>query len=131
MAELNQMRIASLDDIRVEAFKKNKLTVSAKKTKKLDVNFLIPASNSSENLQFKITDPSGQLLTANDGTIASVEVDESPILTADNSNNLFLKQTKQVKMEYKPKNKLKPGVYRIEISNSDNAYMGSLQVRLK
>ncbi len=131
MAELNQMRIASLDDIRVEAFKKNKLTVSAKKTKKLDVNFLVPASNSTDNLQFKITDPSGRLLTPTDGTIALVGVDESPILTADNSHMIYLKETKQVKMEYKPKKKLSPGVYRIEISNSDNAYMGSLQVRLK
>ncbi|HCR54694.1 MAG TPA: hypothetical protein DIW27_09775, partial [Cytophagales bacterium] len=131
MNELNQMQIASLDDIRIEAFKKNKLTVSAKKTKKLDVNFLIPASNSSENLQFKITDPNGKLLTPADGTIAFVETDDASLLTADLSNTLYLKQTKQVKMQYTPKSKLKPGVYRIEILNSDSKYMGSLQVRLR
>lgn len=131
MNELNQMQIASLDDIRIEAFKKNKLTVSAKKTKKLDVNFLIPASNSSENLQFKITDPNGKLLTTADGTIAFVETDDASLLTADLSNTLYLKQTKQVKMQYTPKSKLKPGVYRIEILNSDSKYMGSLQVRLR
>ncbi|HCM75074.1 MAG TPA: hypothetical protein DIS90_01735 [Cytophagales bacterium] len=131
MNELNQMQIASLDDIRIEAFKKNKLTVSAKKTKKLDVNFLIPASNSSENLQFKITDPNGKLLTSADGTIAFVETDDASLLTADLSNTLYLKQTKQVKMQYTPKSKLKPGVYRIEILNSDSKYMGSLQVRLR
>ena len=131
MNELNQMQIASLDDIRIEAFKKNKLTVSAKKTKKLDVNFLIPASNSSENLQFKITDPNGKLLTPADGTIAFVETDDASLLTADLSNTLYLKQTKQVKMQYTPKSKLKPGVYKIEILNSDSKYMGSLQVRLR
>lgn len=40
---MKQIQLASLDDIRVEAFKKNKLTISAKKTNKLDVNFLTPA----------------------------------------------------------------------------------------
>lgn len=129
--EMKQMQLASLDDIRVEAFNKNKLTVSAKKTKKLDVNFLIPASNSSEKMQFKITDPSGRLLTPMDGAITLVEDDDAPIFTADNSQMLYLKQTKQMKMEYKPKKKMKPGVYKIEILNSENVYMGSLQVRLK
>jgi methionine-rich copper-binding protein CopC len=65
-----------------------------------------------------------------DGAITLVETD-APIFTADNSRMTYLKQTKQVKMEYKPKKKLKPGVYRIEISNNENVYMGSLQVRLK
>jgi predicted RNase H-like nuclease (RuvC/YqgF family) len=129
--EMKQMQLASLDDIRVEAFNKNKLTVSAKKTKKLDVNFLIPANHSSDKMQFKITDPSGRLLTPMDGAISLVEAEEAPIFTADNTAMTYLKQTKQVKMEYAPKKKLKPGVYRIEVLNSDNVYMGSLQVRLK
>lgn len=129
--EMKQLQLASLDDIRVEARSKNKLTVSAKKTKKLDVNFLIPASHSSDNMQFKITDPNGRLLTPMDGAISLAETDEAPIFTADNTTMTYLKQTKQVKMEYKPKKKLKPGVYRIEVLNSDNVYMGSLQVRLK
>ncbi|MFZ1809110.1 MAG: hypothetical protein WAU36_17890 [Cyclobacteriaceae bacterium] len=129
--ELSKMQIASLDDIRVEAFKKNKLTVSAKKTKKLNVNFIIPANTSSENLQFKITDPKGQLLTSNDGTIAMIELEETPMLTASNDNTVYVRQTKQVKMEYKPKSKLKSGIYRIEILDEKNVYMGSLQVRLK
>lgn len=130
--ELKQMQIASLDDIRIEAFKKNKLTISARKTNKIDVNFLIPSIASSNNIQFKITDPTGRLLTPVDGTIAFAEtLDETPLLTADNSNNLYLKQTKQVKLEYKPKKKLKPGVYRIEVLNEESLYMGSLQVRLK
>lgn len=129
--ELNKTQIASLDDIRVEALKKSKLTVSAKKTKKLDVNFIISANVSSENLQFKITDPSGKLLTPKDGTIAMVELEETPMLTASNDNTGYVKQTKQVKMEYKPKSKLKSGIYRIEILNDKSMYMGSLQVRLK
>lgn len=129
--EMKQMQIASLDEVRVEAFKKNKLTVSAKKTKKLDVNFLVPASNATDKMQFKITDPSGHLLTPMDGAITLVETDDAPIFTADNSQMLYLKQTKQVKMEYKPKKRMKPGVYKIEILNSENVYMGSLQVRLK
>ncbi len=129
--EMKQLQLASLDDIRVEALSKNKLTVSAKKTKKLDVNFLIPANNSSDKMQFRITDPNGRLLTPMDGAISLVETDEAPIFTADNTAMTYLKQTKQVKMEYKPKKKLRPGVYRIEVLNSDNVYMGSLQVRLK
>lgn len=129
--EMHKMQVASLDDIRVEAFKKSKLTVSAKKTKKLDVNFIIPENSSSGNLQFKITNPSGQLLTPKDGTIAFVELESTPLLTADKNNTFYLKATKQIKMEYKPKAKLKPGIYKIEISNSENVYMGSLQVRLK
>lgn len=129
--ELAQIQIASLDDIRVEAFKKNKLTVSAKKTKKLDINFIIPSKYSADNLTFKISDPSGQVLSPKDGTIAYVETQDAPILTADASDMLYLKQTKQVKMEYKPKKKLKAGIYRIEVSSADNAYLGSLQVRLR
>lgn len=131
MDELAQIQIASLDDMRVEAFKKNKITVLAKKTKKLDVNFIIPASYSADNLKFKLSDPSGKLLNQNDGTIAMVELEDAPILTADLSNNLYLKQTKQVKMEYKPKNKLKAGIYKIEIHTNDDKYLGSLQVRLR
>ncbi|HNP94588.1 MAG TPA: hypothetical protein PKJ63_03135 [Cyclobacteriaceae bacterium] len=129
--ELAQIQIASLDDIRVEAFKKNKLTVSARKTKKLDINFMIPSKYSADNLTFKISDPSGQVLSPKDGTIAYVETLEAPILTADASDMLYLKQTKQVKMEYKPKKKLKAGIYRIEVTNADNTYLGSLQVRLR
>lgn len=129
--ELAQIQIASLDDIRVEAFKKNKLTVSARKTKKLDINFMIPSKYSADNLTFKISDPSGQVLSPKDGTIAYVETLETPILTADASDMQYLKQTKQVKMEYKPKKKLKAGIYRIEVTNADNTYLGSLQVRLR
>lgn len=129
--ELSQMQIASLDDIRIDAFRKNKLTVSARKTKKLEVNFLIPANKSSENLQFKITDPKGQALTPNDGVVAFVETEDRPVMTASASDVVYLKQTKQIKMDYTPKKKLKAGVYRIEIKDQDNSYLGSLQVRLR
>ena len=129
--ELTQIQIASLDDMRVEAFNKSKLTVSAKKTKKLDINFIIPAQYATSDLQFKIYDPNGQQRSQTDGTIALLETKEAPILTADASDKLYLKQTKQVKMEYKPKKKLTAGIYRIEVSNNENKYLGSLQVRLR
>jgi predicted nucleic acid-binding Zn-ribbon protein len=129
--ELTQLHTASLDNSRVDAFKKNNLTVKAKKTSRLEANFVIPGKNSSENLKFNVYDPNGKILEAKDGTVAIVAINETPILTADASKALHMAQSKQVKMEYKPKKKLKPGVYKIEILNSDKEYLGSLQVRLK
>lgn len=130
--ELNQMQLASLDDIRIEALKKNKLTVSAKKTKKLEMSFVMPANKFTDNLQFKIVDPMGAQLTSNEGTMTYFIADENPVYTASLSGrDLYLSPSKQIKLEYVPKKKLKAGVYKIEILNTDNTYLGSLQVKLR
>lgn len=130
--QLSQAQMASLDDVGVEALRKNKLTVSARRTKKLQMNFVVPADKAGENLQFRIADPNGKPLTTADGTTTYYFVDEAPMYTASlSSDNLYLSPSKQVKLEYIPKKRLKAGTYKIEILNADNKYLGSLQVKLR
>lgn len=131
--ELNSMQLAMLDDIRIDAIKKNKMTtVAARKTRKLEMNFIVPANKFSDNLQFRIIDPKGTQLTSNDGTMTYSVAEDSPVYTASLSNDqMYFSQSKQIKLEYVPKNKLKAGIYKIEVLNTENAYMGSLQVKLR
>ncbi|MGE0771269.1 MAG: hypothetical protein AB7K37_06125 [Cyclobacteriaceae bacterium] len=131
--ELNSMQLAMLDDIRIDAIKKNKMTtVAARKTRKLEMNFIVPANKFSDNLQFRIIDPKGAQLTSNDGTVTYSVSEDNPVYTASLSNDqMYFSQSRQIKLEYVPKNKLKPGIYKIEVLNAENAYMGSLQVKLR
>lgn len=129
--ELHNAMLASLDHAQVDAMKKSEqLTIKASRTKKLIANFEVPAELT--NLSFKVISPSGNPLTANEGTIASRVLSTSSNLSASAETTVsdVSRKTKKVEMVYIPTKKLVAGTYKIEILN-DNLYVGSLQVKFR
>ncbi|MBL7873890.1 MAG: hypothetical protein JNM78_19910 [Cyclobacteriaceae bacterium] len=128
--DLHKSQLAFLDYSQLETLKKNdRLTASARNTKKLKATFEVP-SNLKE-ISFKITDPSGKVLTEKEGTIASRIVADSKSYTASVASYAETsKNLKHMEMVYLTNKKLKPGTYKIEVL-SENLYVSSLQVRLK
>lgn len=127
--DLNRAVFASVDQSQIQAVKgKNeRLTVRARKAKKLIANFEIPAN--MKNLTFRIIDSKGNALTPKDGTIASNITPSENSYTASSDAAVVGNKLQQVEMTYIPKEKLKTGVYTVEILN-DNLYVGSLKVKL-
>lgn len=122
----------------VEAHKKrNKLTVSAKKTKEIQLGFDVP-STVSENLSFVITSPDGSQTSSNTSkTISYTMLNEFQFSDATATASLNttvpvsnIDQKKHVVLSYKPEDKLAKGVYQINIY-SDGSFIGSSQLRLK
>lgn len=128
--DLASARSAAINQGRVEATKKSeKLTVTAKRAKKLTASFKVPASIAG-NLDFKIMNPDGRPLTASDGTIVSKVIDRPEDMSASLNATTFAGGTKEVQMIFEPKIKLAPGIYTIEVLNN-KIPSGSLQVRLR
>ncbi|MBT1696431.1 hypothetical protein KK083_06065 [Fulvivirgaceae bacterium PWU4] len=128
--ELNKAMLAAIDQSQLQAVKgkHERLTVSARRTKKLIANFEVPAG--LRNLSFRVVDPQGRPLDADEGTIASnvLNTDENYVASTDGSGTSAKPQ--KVQVVYIPKRKLKAGVYRVEIL-SENLYAGSLNVKLR
>jgi DNA repair exonuclease SbcCD ATPase subunit len=129
-SDLNKVMFAAVDQSQIQAVKgkSEKLTVRAKRTKKLIANFEVPAN--LKNLSFRITDSKGNILSKEDGTIASTVVPSESSLTASSDSEIVGNKLQKVEMVYLPKEKLKTGVYTVEILN-ENLYVGSLKVKLK
>lgn len=123
------------DNIMVETYrnvKKDRLTLNAKRTKKLAVLFNLPQEYTS-GISFKITTPDGNVISDKD---KSLSWEFSDLSNDDNllaSLNPFpgeFEVTTQVKLSYTPTSKLKPGEYKISIlQNGIN--LGNCRVRLK
>ena len=127
--DLRKVSLAAIDNIGINMLKsRERLTVRASKAKKLVAEFEIPGS--MKNVSFKITDPSGRLLTNDDGAIASTVTANSNNYTASSTANAANTSTSKVDMVFIPKEKLKPGTYKVEIL-SENFHLGGLQVKLK
>jgi DNA repair exonuclease SbcCD ATPase subunit len=128
--DLNKAMFATIDQSQIQAVKgkAEKLTVRAKKTRKLIANFEVPAN--LKNLSFRIADSKGNILTSKDGTIASSVMPSENNYTASSNAGISGNELQKVEMIYLPKEKLKTGVYTVEILN-ENLYVGSLKVKLK
>lgn len=128
--DLNKATFAAIDQSQIQAVKgkTEKLTVRAKRTKKLIANFEVPAN--LKDLSFRITDSNGNALTSNDGTISSSFMPSENSYTASSDSEIAGNKLQKVEMIYLPKAKLKTGVYTVEILN-ENLYVGSLKVKLK
>lgn len=117
------------DDYLVETSKKNdKLTAKAKQARKMSLTFNVP-DNIVSNISFKITKPDGKRVEGKDSGIAYVVVDENETLLASTSAG-EIKVSRKIEMNYSPKEKLKPGVYKIEMYNGDR-YIGTCNVKLR
>jgi predicted nucleic acid-binding Zn-ribbon protein len=128
--DLNRAMFAAIDQSQIQAVrgKSERLTVSAKRTKKLIANFEVPANLKS--LGFRIRDSKGNTLTSREGNIAFTSIPSEKSLTASSEAGAEVDKLQKVEMVYIPKEKLKTGIYTVEILN-ENLYVGSLKVKLK
>lgn len=128
--DLNKAMFAAVDQSQVQAVrgKADRLTVKAKRTRKLIATFEVP--NNLKNLSFRILDSKGKALTQKDGTIASIITPSEGSYTASSDAETSGNRLQRVELSYITKEKLRTGVYTVEILN-DNLYVASLKVKLK
>jgi N-acetyl-beta-hexosaminidase len=128
--DMNKAMFAAIDQSQIQAVrgKSEKLTVRAKRTKKLIATFEVPAN--LKNLSFRITDSKGSILTSEKGNIAFSSLPSEKSFTASADREAEGNKLQKVEMVYIPKEKLNTGVYMVEILN-ENLYVGSLKVNLK
>jgi predicted nucleic acid-binding Zn-ribbon protein len=123
---LNSM---TADNYLVETTKrKDRLTVVARRTKKITVSFKVP-ENIVEDISFKILKPDGKIVEGKDKGVACRIVNEDEGLTAS-INGGAIKVSKKIEMTYEPKEKQKPGLYQIEMYNGEK-YIGTCNVKLR
>jgi DNA repair exonuclease SbcCD ATPase subunit len=127
--DLNRAMFAAVDQSQIHAVKgkKERLTVRAKRTKKLIASFEVPAN--LKNLSFRIADSKGNALGTNDGTIAFNAVPSENNYLASTDSEAQGNKLQKVEMVYIPREKLKTGVYTVEILN-ENLHVGSVKVKL-
>jgi len=83
-----------------------------------------------ESISFKIMKPDGsQIGGKNDqGLTFEVTNDDAGLLV--NSSSEVIKVSKKIEMTYEPKEKLKAGVYKVEMFNGEK-YVGACNVKLR
>jgi len=118
------------DNYLVQTTKRNdRLTVMAKRTKKMTMSFCVP-EDMVENISFKLTKPDGtQLNERENGIEYRVAVGDEDLLTKPFVNG-EIKISKKIEMTWEPKQKQKPGIYKIEIYNGEK-YIGACNVKLR
>ncbi|MBT1706174.1 hypothetical protein [Chryseosolibacter indicus] len=128
--DLYKAMFVAVDQSQIQAVKgkSEKLTARARKTKKLIANFEVTANLKS--LSFRIIDTKGIAITPNDGTIVSTITPSALSYTASTDSEVVGNKLQKVELTFIPKEKLKAGMYTVEILN-ENLYVGSLKVRLK
>lgn len=129
---VNIMEAMAINNYRIDATKKNeKLTVVARKTRNLTMAFDFPQDIAS-NIKFKVKTPDGKVISEDDASLVSEVIESTDNFTASlqMGSTGELKVNKRVQMSYKPEQKLKKGVYTIDIMNG-STYISSCQVRLR
>lgn len=130
-ANLEILSSVTSDNFLVETTRKNnKLTVMAKRARKMAISFSVP-NNLSENLSFKIIRPDGSKVEGNDKNVAYRVLNPEEGLTASTGNTLeTIKVDRKIEMTWHPEQKQKPGIYKIEMYNVGK-YIGSCNIRLR
>jgi len=132
-ANLQMVQAVMANNFLIEALKgkKDKLTVSAKRTGKIKVDFEIPVAIQSQ-VHFKIIKPGGIVLDSQNDKNFTVIAQNSSIGSMASSSNApgVPIKTKRINLTYKPDTKLRPGIYTIEVYNNDT-YLGASQIKLK
>ena len=125
------MEALAINNYRIDATKKNdQLTVVARKTKNLKMAFDLPQHIAS-NINFKVRTPDGKIIDKSDAALAYGIVENGGDLSASiQPLPVDMKVSKRIEMSYQPKEKLKKGVYTIDIMNGDT-YISSCQVKLR
>ncbi len=129
----NNVRLLSAmtDDNLVQVMKKNeKLTVNSKRARKINFTFDVPQS-SLGGLEFKVVSPDAKTFTKGDGSVSyhMLESDGNQVASIGTYPGQF-ELVQRVEMVFSPKEKLKEGIYKIEVY-SNGAHLGRMQVRLR
>lgn len=119
------------NNYRIEAVrgKKDKLTVNAKRTQKLLVNFDLP-NDVVNDINFKLITPDGKELESKGNSTASINIldnNDHFLASINEGSNVG---TKNVELVYKPNEKLVKGIYKFDVYNN-GTYIGSTQLRLQ
>ena len=110
--------------------KKDKLTIYAGRTKKLNLNFEVP-QNLTEAISFKIVTPTGTTITPEDKSLSWVTEPYSHNLTASLSSGPGdFGVPRKVVLTYNAKEKLTSGEYKIQILSADKI-IGNCRIKLR
>lgn len=110
--------------------KAEKIVIRASRTKKINMAFEVP-QNLSDAVNFKITTPSGITINPDDKSLSWTFPDNSRNFTASLSGETGeFEQSRQVIMNYMPKEKLSKGEYKVQIY-SGNKNIGNCRILLR
>ena len=132
-SKLNEMTLYDSDNFMVygsRGKKKEKLTFWACRTKKLNIDFEVPQSL-TENIDFKVTTPSGATMTAENASLTwDIAPDPRNFTASLSSESGEFEQSRTVTLTYASKEKLAKGEYKIQLLCNDRT-IGNCRVRLK
>jgi myosin heavy subunit len=132
-SKLNEITLYDSDNFMVygsRGKKKEKLTFWACRTKKLNVDFEVPQSL-TENINFKLTTPSGTTVTAENASLTwEIAPDPRNYTASLSSVSGEFEQSRTVSLTYASKEKLAKGEYKIQLLCNDRT-IGNCRVRLK
>ncbi len=120
------------DNYLVEAGKgrKDKLTIKARKTDNIQINFAIPGYL-DDAVSCTITTPDGRVLhSRQDSGFSFINTTEDALQASLYVSGTQVIATQTIKMIYTPDFKLKPGIYEIDIY-SNKVHMGNCKLRLQ
>jgi hypothetical protein len=128
--DLSHAMLAAIDQSQIQAVrgKSNRLTAKAKRTQKLVADFELAADLRS--VGFRISDPKGNVLSQDNGTISFTTTPADDSYVASSGNGIAGNKIQKIHLSFSPTSKLKPGVYTIEVLN-ENLHVSSLKVKLK
>ncbi|MCB0792208.1 MAG: hypothetical protein H6595_12705 [Flavobacteriales bacterium] len=120
---------ATIDQSLLQAFqgRKERMTVVARRTRKVQLTMMLPPGLAGQ-VDYRITDPAGRTINGDDPAVSVITFAEpGPLLAggeaAPTGND-------RVKLVYDPKEKLKPGLYKIEVVKGDRR-LGTTYIALR
>ncbi|MBP6698433.1 MAG: hypothetical protein KA175_12495, partial [Flavobacteriales bacterium] len=130
--EMEQMAAnqARMDNSLAQAFqgKRERLTVLAKRTRKLQVSLDLPTALAKE-ASYIITRPDGKVVKGDDPSV-SVITSKLPGAALASGGKGATPGADQVKLVYIPKERLKPGVYKVNVRSGEQS-IGTTYISLR
>lgn len=113
---------AFMDASLTQAFrgKKERLTVLARKTRKLHASMVLPAST-AKNASYILTAPDGEVLTRDTPGMSIISRPAPGAKTASLDAGVEMTGAEEVQLVYIPRKKLKPGMYKVEVRSGDKS----------
>lgn len=121
-------------DYLTEAYRgrnEDKLTATAKRTKKLVASFAVEDA-SVKDYQFTITSPDGRVIKSTEDKNIHIEMVKQEVITGTQKKSTADAGTmNRISMTYEAPEKLSAGVYTIDIYNTASKHIGSCKINLK
>ena len=130
LADAEKYRTDNIEIYGSRGNKNDKITFLARRTKKLNLSFDVP-QNLTEAISLKIITPSGTTISPEDKSLSFLVKPDSGSLTASLSSFPGeFDASRKVALTYTPKEKLKKGVYLIQIFSNDKN-IGNCRLKLR